>query len=333
MLPLATETVPTDEEEFARRLRELLRAKMAREYPDTLTQRDAHPKHHGCVRAAFVVGHDVPKDLAVGLFARPATYDAWVRFSNQHGTAQADAVGDIRGAAIKILGVPGPKLLPGCEDATAHDLVLITTTRFVTRDVKQFHDLIAAMVAGRWRLLAFLARHFRVGWNLWRSLERFANLLEITYTSPTPYLLGAKAVRYRLEPRRSRQAAMPTEPSDNFLRQRLGEDLASGPAEFAFMVQVQTDPARMPIEDPGVAWPERLSPYRAVATLRILRQDVESHDQMALAEHISFNPWRCLAEHRPLGGINRARKTIYAGLSDFRHGRNDKATDDAGMPI
>ena len=43
--------------------------------------------------------------------------------------------------------------------------------------------------------------------------------------------------------------------------------------ELDFMVQVQTDPHRMPIEDAGVRWPERLSPFVPVATLRVLRQE------------------------------------------------------------
>ena len=39
----------------------------------------------------------------------------------------------------------------------------------------------------------------------------------------------------------------------------------SGDWAMDFMVQVQTDPHRMPIEDATVKWPERLSPYVPVA--------------------------------------------------------------------
>ena len=91
---------------------------------------------------------------------------------------------------------------------------------------------------------------------------------------------------------------------------------------FDFLVQLQTDADRMPIEDPRVRWDEARSPFRKVATLRIPAQGFESEARLRLAEHIAFNPWRCLAEHRPLGGINRARQVIYAELSAFRHDRN-----------
>jgi hypothetical protein len=46
---------------------------------------------------------------------------------------------------------------------------------------------------------------------------------------------------------------------------------------------------------------------------------------MAFCEHLSFNPWRCLPEHRPLGGINRARKAIYDGITRRRHELNGVA--------
>ncbi len=328
---LGAEYPPPGEAEHTLALMELLRAKMAREYPSGVTRRDAHPKHHGCVRARFVVDA-LPSDLAVGLFAEPREYAALVRLSNQSGTPQADIKGDIRGAAIKLFDVAGPKLLPGAEDATTHDFIVITANKFVTRDVAQFRGLIAALVGGMLRLAWFMLTHPRVAWNLWRSLEKFASVLDATYTSPTPYSFGTRAVRYRLRPAAPGRAAIPSDPDDDYLRHELRERLAAAEARFDFLVQFQTDADAMPIEDPGVAWSEELSPFRKVATLVIPPQTFESDQQLALAENMSFNPWRCLAEHRPLGGINRARKVIYAGLSEFRHGRNGVAAAEPPAP-
>jgi hypothetical protein len=88
------------------------------------------------------------------------------------------------------------------------------------------------------------------------------------------------------------------------------------------MVQVQTDPHRMPIEDATVKWPERLSPYLPVAHLRILRQRFDSDAQLAFADVLRYNPWHSLAEHRPLGNSNRARLRMYAELADLRQSMN-----------
>jgi hypothetical protein len=50
---------------------------------------------------------------------------------------------------------------------------------------------------------------------------------------------------------------------------------------------------------------------------------VNSPERDQLCEHLSFNPWHGLPEHRPLGVVNRARRTIYAKVSAFRHQLNE----------
>ena len=56
--------------------------------------------------------------------------------------------------------------------------------------------------------------------------------------------------------------------------------------------------------------------------LHIPAQQVDSAAQRAFGENLSFTPWHSLPEHRPLGGINRARKIVYAAISTFRHAQN-----------
>ena len=49
-----------------------------------------------------------------------------------------------------------------------------------------------------------------------------------------------------------------------------------------------------------------------VATLRIPSQRVKPLNESASeCERASFNPWHALAEHRPMGGINRLRRAVY----------------------
>ena len=86
--------------------------------------------------------------------------------------------------------------------------------------------------------------------------------------------------------------------------------------------QFQTDPHKMPIEDPGITWDESVSPFRNVATLTIPPQVFDTAERREFGDNLSFNPWRVLPEHRPLGGINRARRQVYEALSVFRHERN-----------
>ena len=320
------EKPPADEDVHTRALIEMLRARLVRDYPSGTMKRDAHPKHHGLARAEFEVEPALPPELAVGLFATPKTHEAWVRFSNASGTPQPDATGDVRGFAMKLFDVPGPKLLPGFEDATTHDLLLITADRFPSRDVEDFRHFVEALLAGGIHLVLYFLSHPMTAYRGLLGRVVLGSVLDTVYTSPTPYLLGDRAVRYRLRPHTRVPAERPHSPVPDYLREELRTRLAGGEVAFDFLVQIQTDPDRMPIEDPTVVWDETLSPYRKVATLRIAEQVPDSPDRMTLAENLSFNPWRCLAEHRPLGGINRARKVIYPDLSALRHDKN-------GVPI
>jgi hypothetical protein len=93
--------------------------------------------------------------------------------------------------------------------------------------------------------------------------------------------------------------------------------LAAGnkPVEFTFSIIPQVDPAANPIEDPTVRWGAGPVP---VATIRIDPQTFDTPDRMKQAEEMSFDPWHALVEHRPLGGINRARRAVYAASLTVR---------------
>ena len=99
--------------------------------------------------------------------------------------------------------------------------------------------------------------------------------------------------------------------------------LAEEDVEFDFTLQVQTDPHTMPIENNGVLWPTKRSPRVPAATLRIPKQTFDSPAQLDFARVLTYNPWHCIAEHRPLGNQSRARKRMYSELAQLRQKMND----------
>src|SRR5262249_4140520 len=150
----------------------------------------------------------------------------------------------------------------------------------------------------------------------------YGSPLEIRYFSATPYLFGTSAAKYSLRPRGTTITPVPHRAPDDFMKRAMKERLAKEGAEFDFLVQLRTDPRSMPIEDSQVEWDEARSPFVQVATLRIPAQDFDTPERAMLGDNLSFNPWHALPEHRPLGGINRARRVIYEALSAYRHERN-----------
>jgi len=321
-LKLAAEYPPAGEQQHIDSLIRQLRGKMEREYAKTRTLRDAHPKSHGCVRAEFSIAPDLPAELSVGVFGQAHTFPAWLRFSNASAKVDPDSKPDIRGVAIKLMGVNGEKLLQNEAHETTQDFVLISDSRFVTKDVAEFDGLVQALNGGFPRLVWYFLTHLRVLRNIKSSMRRHPNPLGIRYFSVVPYLLGNSAVKYSLTPRDAVETPVPQNPSENYLREAMVQQLRSGAAVFDFAVQFQTDSYKMPIEDPGVTWDEALSPFRKVATVTIPSQTFDTPERREFADNLSFNPWHSLLEHRPLGGISRARRQVYQALSIFRHERN-----------
>jgi hypothetical protein len=319
---LAQESIPPDEAACTQSIAELLKAKIIQEYPTGIMRRDAHPKMHGVVKAELIVEPDLPAELRVGIFREPKTYRAWIRFSNQSNRIGPDRKADIRGMAIKLMGVPGEKLLEAERDGQTQDFIVISTPAFVTRDVKEFDGLLKSMVSSVPAQLWFYLSHPRVIVNVLKSLKKFANPLQIRYFSTTPYLWGGTAVKYSAIPRVDAPDTIPKDPQDDYLRTAMVRQLERGDAGFDFAVQLQTDARTMPIEDPGREWSEAASPFRKVASIVIPRQSFDSEQQRTFGENLSFTPWHSLPEHRPLGGVNRARKLVYEFISTFRHQRN-----------
>jgi hypothetical protein len=326
-----SDAVPEGEATAIARIVRVTKAKFERDYAggERPVRRDQHAKAHGCVRAEFVVAAEVPTDLRHGVLREPGTYPAWIRFSpSAAGPApRPDSKRDAHGMAIKLMGVDGDKVMASEREAGTQDFILVNSRAFFCRNAEDYVTLASAAAQGK-----FLG--FFLGWNpaTWRVRElvnmlvatqkKIDDPLQTQYWSQTPYVLGPHAVKYTTIPTHAPTDGGRSSGSPNYLEDAMVRRLASGDCHFDFMVQVQTDPARMPVEDPTKRWSERRSPFQKVATIRIPSQDFTSDARNAFAENLSFTPWHALPEHQPLGGINRVRRAVYDAVSEVRHREN-----------
>ncbi len=103
----------------------------------------------------------------------------------------------------------------------------------------------------------------------------------------------------------------------------LDEHFARQRGEWELRVQLCTDIETMPIEDASVEWPQEQSPYVTVARISAPAQVAEHGDTSELGDdRFSFSPWHGIAAHRPIGSINRVRKSVYESSMQFRAERN-----------
>lgn len=116
------EQLHPDEKVLAGQIAEAIEKSIREQYQPGHARRDAHPKAHGIVRAKFHISASIPNNLAKGMFILGKTYEAWIRFSN--GLQDDDSKDDARGMAIKVMGVPGEKLLDDERDATTQDFII-----------------------------------------------------------------------------------------------------------------------------------------------------------------------------------------------------------------
>ena len=290
-------------------------------------ERGGNTKTQGIVRGEFIVHDGIPEHMRRGIYARPQTFRCWVRFSGPgpYITPDIDDVG-FMSISIKLMGVPGPKLID--EEQHTLDMFGVSTPTFVTPDAKANSELQKWSVKNAQIFYFLNFRESHVLDLIMQSLfiKTQSSPFEAPYFSCVPYLMGeGQAMQYSVWPtsrRRTPVPRLPLRPPDDYLRQAMVETLSEGDVELQVRVQMQTDSFLMPIENAGVLWPEKLSPRVPVATLRIPRQKFDSPAQMEFAKRLSYNPWHTIAEHRPLGNQSRARKRMYYELSQIRHRMN-----------
>lgn len=323
-LALAEETIFEDEQANLDTIIDRFMDQMRGNFSPGEYERGGNTKTHGIVKATVTVLDNIPAGFRHGVFAKPQSFSAWVRFSGPGPDVPAD-INDVGfgSMSVKLMNVPGEKLME--EESATQDFICVSTPTFVTPDTRENVKL------QYWSLLRLPIFYFlnprdshirdmlmQALWN-----ETMYNPLGTRYWSCVPYLLGKnQAMMYSFVPRSEVDTSIPGlpfgSPSFNYLRDNMKKTLNRQGVEFDLMVQVQTDAHRMPIEHAGVRWPESLSPFVPVARIHIPTQDFDNEHRQDFSRRLKMNPWHALPEHRPLGNQSRARRRMYQTLSDFR---------------
>lgn len=322
MAPATTwkEQIAPDEAERFERHAKTLRDLQRKNAAGRPASRALHAKGQCPVAATFTVLDGLPAHARAGLFAQPGTYRAYVRYSNGSGKHQGDPAPDVRGIAIKVLGVPGKKIIPGLEDAKTQDFLAIRSSSTPFRDADQFVGFVRAaanplLLLPRAIGLFGLSGTFKLLKQLTAGLSQpMVSLATTQYYSALPIAWGDYAVRFTLRPRATAESGAVPGREPNYLRDELARRLAQDVVEYDFAVQFFESEDKTPIEDASCDWSESDAPYVTVGRLTIAKQDLDSSEARALAERIegmSFDPWHALPAHRPLGNMMRARNYAY----------------------
>lgn len=280
--------------------------------------RGFHIKTHAVMKGEFRVLPDLPEVARQGVFQEPGTYQAWIRFSNLKPQRQPDNAPDFRAMAVKVLDVPGTPLTPG---ATSLDIMGLNKVLQPARNIKQF----IAFVLASFNLKTFpfkLARAIGVR-EAFRMINWMRKNLKVPayslatqgYWSTIPIAWGDYAVKYKFVPSPDNGVdGDPDRSAPNYLRDELTERLKTRPLRWDLVVQFYTDPENTPIEDAVVVWKPEVTPFLKVGELEISARDLASPEGVAEEEYgdqLLWNSWHAPEAHRPLGGLQRARRIAY----------------------
>jgi hypothetical protein len=296
---------------YASELREMQKSRVR----DGKTPRALHAKQHVGAVGQLVVPQQ-PGTPRPALFAKPATWPVYVRFSNGSGARQHDGVADVRGVAIKLVGVPGKKLIPGLEDKLTQDFLFIQVPATPFRGPDEFVSFVRIATKGKALLVprligAFGLRTLSILGGL-ASMPKVSSMATARFYTATPIRFGETAAKLALFPL-STAAGTPGAGRDA-LRADLVSRLKAGAIEYSLRAQLFIDESTTPIEDASVVWPEARTPFVELGRLTLPRQDVDSprgREIEDLVERLSFDPWHAVEELRPLGAMMRARSHAY----------------------
>ena len=304
--------------------------------------RSVHAKSHALLEGELAVLDGLPAELAQGAFARPATYPVLLRFSTNPGDILDDTVSAPRGLAIKIIGVQGERL-PGSEDDSTQDFVLVNGPAFIAPDAAAFAKSLKLLAATTdtgqlWKKLFSATLRGTVALRAALGLESgslkalggqpMTHPLGETFYTQTAFRYGDHVAKISVAPVAPSLASLhdqrvPLVGKPNGLRDALIAYFERNGGTWDLRVQLRTSARTMPVEDASVPWPETESPYRAVARLTVKPQPAWSEARARQADDgLSFSPWHGLASHQPLGSVNRARRSVYGMSAAFRAEHN-----------
>ena len=285
-------------------------------------KRGFHAKQLGCTLGRFQVLDQIPSELQQGIFMPGTSYEVMGRFSSGLGTIEKDAELDVKGLALKLLNIEGPKLIQSklpnenLPNSRSVDFTMTNVPTFGTKNSTDFMEFAKAAHDGNKG--PFLLKHPIALQRLAGSVTRkIGDLALESFWSGGASRIGPKTMKFRVAPCDGRKQFSPTRKvTENYYRESLQEHLNSESVCYDFYVQMQLDPYKQPIENPQEFWKESETPSILMAKVTFDKQDLAKND--ALCERITFHPWNTIAAHQPLGEVNRARLFVYHASSEER---------------
>ncbi|WVR07628.1 hypothetical protein IAU60_004670 [Kwoniella sp. DSM 27419] len=293
--------------------------------------RGTHVKSLAFVKGSLTIREDLPEHLRQGLFSTPGkTYDAIGRYANEPSFILPDNTSAPRGFGLKIFDVEGKRLSPapdGSEDQGTQDFL------FNNAPIVELTDLDTTI-----EIFELRTKYFDSPTKLQLELAKRSDRLKqfapsmlpnefvvgATMYSQSSFKFGPYVAKFSLLPIAPEQEefkgqTIPKDADTTFHRDHLRSYYSSKGTSYSLRAQFASDLKSHPVEDASVEWSEITAPWHDLANVTFAPQETFSDARRVWWEdRIGLSPWDGLAEHRPLGSINRLRHKAYEMSRAFR---------------
>lgn len=265
------------------------------------------------------------KRLARGIFARPGTYPAIVRFANSLPDVKSDFHPDVRALSISVDLTRGGTTVPA-DGVGRQDFSLQNATTLPLNDTRVFLATMKVLTAsnpakGLWSLSlrdqVCAARALLLAGM--QSMQRVRPYQNLRYWSTVPFRHGpAEAVKQSATPSPANPARPLKRNNPNALQDELARHLNEDGAMASFDIGLQLlDVERMTyggerrdasfwIENASIEWREAEAPFHTVARLTLVPKSLLS-PEAGRASYFDVTS-NASPDSAPLGSINRARR-------------------------
>ncbi|KAF2719745.1 heme-dependent catalase [Polychaeton citri CBS 116435] len=287
--------------------------------------RGTHVKTQAIVKGSMKIASNLPEHLSQGLFSQEGrTFQIAMRYANEPSFLQDDRVPGPRGCGMKVFNVDGAG---GFLDAVG-ERTHVQDFTFNNAPLLELTDLPTTL-----EIFTLRERYFDDPETLRQKLSerkdkdlQFApttlpnqHFMAYTMYSQSAYRYGDYIAKYALFPSSEFQneltgtCSISQDSSPEQHSEWLREFFRSHEAKFDFRIQLCHDINSQSVEDCSKAWSESEYLFETVAEVTLPKgQDVTNAERRAFwDDHMSLNVWYGLNAHRPLGSVNRLRKTLY----------------------
>ncbi|CAO2654028.1 Nn.00g107610.m01.CDS01 [Neocucurbitaria sp. VM-36] len=282
--------------------------------------RATHVKTQGIVKGKLTILPDLPAHLQQGMFKSPGrTYDVAARYANEPVFLQADQEPGPRGMALRVFNVQGERLETADLNATTQDFFFNNAPMIELTDIDtclEIMELREKYFDSPSKLSAATKLRTDAVKQSAPAMLPNTNLLSHSFFTQSAFRFGDwyghMALFPDLDDMKNRAEKVKSSYSRETLRDWLADYFAEHGAKYEFKIQLGTSPEHHPTEDASVVWDEATAPYQTIAILEFPPQDSLTAERRTFWEdRMKLSPWDALAEHRPLGSINRLRNIVY----------------------